>query len=449
MDRSATPRDWGPVTRFLFLGFRFWVFASIRIDSWSDSRASSYSTPSRSWTSTLSCNRLSPGSDSYPHLSLLIVSDLSRFESYLLGKLQITVHRMVHDRSNHLIVLIFLIFTPLKHAFHQHSLAVSSRVMKLERKNPSEARYVFEIDSTPTRRNSDQKSTRNFYSESDNRNSPKFRTKSKNSLTTEEKKKQVEKVLSACRSQGKIAVTITEVNHAITTAGRLYRPDDAIEIFRSINKLGFKADLMTYNNIIWCVGNAGRFDISKQFFSELVARPDLKPNVYTYGALMHACAKIKGYKQALLYLGGSRIFYLLCNKMSSYLIWVCDKHLLWSSSEHNKKCYSSTSFKNATPLSCSTSHTIFCIFRATLPNYHTKLSHHSSPRIKLSNSNSSQIPLQYSPLLPLILQSCIKYLISYSPALQLMLLCSTLYNTSHSLPLTVWLTDWYTDLLTA
>ena len=336
MDRSATPRDWGPVTRFLFLGFRFWVFASIRIDSWSDSRASSYSTPSRSRTPTLSCNRLSPWPDSYPHLSLLIVSDLSRFDSYLLGKLLITVHRMMHDRSNHLIVLIFLIFTPLKHAFHQHSLTVSSRVMKLERKNPSEARYVFEIDSTPTRRNSDQKSTRNFYSESDNRNSPKFRTKSKNSLTTEEKRKQVEKVLSACRSQGKIAVTITEVNHAITTAGRLYRPDDAIEIFRSINKLGFKADLMTYNNIIWCVGNAGRFDISKQFFSELVARPDLKPNVYTYGSLMHACAKIKGYKQALLYLGGSRILYLLCNKMSSYLIRVCDEHLSWSSSEHKK-----------------------------------------------------------------------------------------------------------------
>jgi Pentatricopeptide repeat domain len=235
---------------------------------------------------------------------------------------------MVHDRSNHLIVLVFLIFTPLKLAFHQHSPAVSSRITKIDRKNPSETRYIFEITSTPTRHNSDQKSTRNFYSENDNRNSPKFRTKSKNSLTTEEKRKQVDKVLSACRSEGKIAVTITEVNHAITTAGRLYRPDDAIEIFRSINKLGFRADLMTYNNIIWCVGNAGRFDISKSFFHELVARPDLKPNVYTYGALMHACAKIKGYKQALLYLGRSPALNLLCDKWSTCIICVSDEQLL-------------------------------------------------------------------------------------------------------------------------
>ena len=207
---------------------------------------------------------------------------------------------MIYDRKTCLILLIVLISAPLERAFRGQSLVPT----EVRSKGPKELnnRHHFEISSTPTRYN-DQKSTRNFYNEKENRNSPKYRTKSKNTSTTDEKRRQVEKVLNACRSEGKLTVTITEVNHAITTAGRLYRPDDAVEIFRSIGKLGFKADLMTYNNVIWCVGNAGRFDISKQFFAELLTRPDLKPNVYTYGSLMHACAKIKGYKQALLYLG--------------------------------------------------------------------------------------------------------------------------------------------------
>ena len=210
---------------------------------------------------------------------------------------------MMHDRKTCLVLLIFLICSPLNEAFHGQSSRSNGIEVRSRRREEAAPRQQSELSSTPTRYNSDQKSTRNFYNEKENRNSPKFRTKSKNTLTTDEKRRQVEKVLNACRSEGKIAVTITEVNHAITTAGRLYRPDDAVEIFRSIGKLGFQADLMTYNNIIWCVGNAGRFDVSKQFFAELLTRSDLKPNVYTYGSLMHACAKIKGYKQALLYLG--------------------------------------------------------------------------------------------------------------------------------------------------
>ena len=60
---------------------------------------------------------------------------------------------------------------------------------------------------------------------------------------------------------------------------------------------------MTYGNIMCFIGNTGRYKTSKQLFQELLTRSDLKPNVYTYCCLMHACAKIKGYKQALLYLG--------------------------------------------------------------------------------------------------------------------------------------------------
>jgi hypothetical protein len=215
---------------------------------------------------------------------------------------------MIYNRKTCLILLIVLISAPLERAFRGQPLRPTEGSIKAPKDH--DYRLQFKISSTPTRYN-DQKSTRNFYNEKENRNSPKFRTKSKNTSTTDEKRRQVEKVLNACRSEGKITVTITEVNHAITTAGRLYRPDDAVEIFRSIGKLGFKADLMTYNNVIWCVGNAGRFDISKQFFAELLTRSDLKPNVYTYGSLMHACAKIKGYKQALLYLGTFACYFVI------------------------------------------------------------------------------------------------------------------------------------------
>ena len=209
---------------------------------------------------------------------------------------------MKGDRHSCLVLLVLLLNIPLEHAFHTQSIQ-KRQVKGLIDIEEAFNRYQFELQSTPTRSNNDHKSTRNFYNEKENRNSPKFRSKYKNTSTTEEKRRQVEKVLNACRSEGKSTVSLTEVNHAITTAGRLYRPDDAVEIFRSIGKLGFLADLMTYNNVIWCVGNAGRYETSKQFFQELLTRSDLKPNVYTYGSLMHACAKIKGYKQALLYLG--------------------------------------------------------------------------------------------------------------------------------------------------
>ncbi len=120
----------------------------------------------------------------------------------------------------------------------------------------------------------------------------------------EDMKRQVDRVLGACtgQSQGGSQPGITEVNHAIVTAGRLRRVDDAIKIFRSMPSMGLTADLMSYNNAIWCAGNSGRLDLSKSIFNELMATKNLKPNVYTYGSLMHACAKSKNHQLALKYL---------------------------------------------------------------------------------------------------------------------------------------------------
>jgi len=139
---------------------------------------------------------------------------------------------------------------------------------------------------------------RNF---NDNRNVP-----SKNRFSKGDKSeviKQVDKVLAACKGHSSIKLNgITEVNHAIVSAGRLGRTEDAIEIFRSLKGLGFSPDLMSFNNVIWCAGHSGKLELSKKLFKEMLATTKLKPNVYTYGSLIHACAKAKNYKQALLYL---------------------------------------------------------------------------------------------------------------------------------------------------
>lgn len=97
------------------------------------------------------------------------------------------------------------------------------------------------------------------------------------------------------------------MNLAITTAGRLERIDDALEIFKSIRTMLFKPDLMSYNNIIWAVGHSGNVALAAKLFNELMSESsrDLtlkKPNVYTYGALMHGFARTKDYKNALYYL---------------------------------------------------------------------------------------------------------------------------------------------------
>lgn len=113
--------------------------------------------------------------------------------------------------------------------------------------------------------------------------------------------KQVDRVLRACDGDGRIN-GITEINHAIVTAGRLRRIDDAMKIFRSLPTLGFTPDLMSYNNAIWCAGNGARLDVAKQIYNELLENKRQKPNVYTYGSLMHACAKAKNHQLALKYL---------------------------------------------------------------------------------------------------------------------------------------------------
>ena len=102
------------------------------------------------------------------------------------------------------------------------------------------------------------------------------------------------------------------------------RVEDALEIFSAVE--GFKPkskrkpgekentggfpfgpDLMTFNNIIWSAGNAGKFELATSLFTQLIngdshGERSLKPNVYTYGSLMHGCVKAKAYKQALEYL---------------------------------------------------------------------------------------------------------------------------------------------------
>ena len=167
--------------------------------------------------------------------------------------------------------------------------------------------------------------------------------KSRSYSSMQDKHRQVDRVLKVCRGQGDVSgglsksqkiappvrqegtVSLTEVNHAIIIAGRLGRVDDALEIFNavdgfkpkhkrkpgdSVTKNGgfeFGPDLMTFNNIIWSAGNAGKFELAKSLFTQLLNNDDLrekrlKPNVYTYGSLMHGCVKAKAYKQALEYL---------------------------------------------------------------------------------------------------------------------------------------------------
>ena len=72
-----------------------------------------------------------------------------------------------------------------------------------------------------------------------------------------------------------------------------------MELFNAIPKLGFNPDLMSYNNIIWSVGHLGRVDQAKKLFASIPKATSLKPNIYTFGALMHAFARSKDYKQAL------------------------------------------------------------------------------------------------------------------------------------------------------
>lgn len=128
--------------------------------------------------------------------------------------------------------------------------------------------------------------------------------------TLQDRERQVRRVLEACRQNQKrervssSVVSITEANYAIVTAGRLGRLDDAMTIFKSLDDahLGYGPDLMSYNNIIWVLGNSGQLDAAKRVFSKLTTSTNLKPNVYTYGSLLHGCAKAKAYKQALMLL---------------------------------------------------------------------------------------------------------------------------------------------------
>jgi pentatricopeptide repeat protein len=89
------------------------------------------------------------------------------------------------------------------------------------------------------------------------------------------------------------------MHRSITSAGRSGRLEDALELFNSMPNLGFKRDLKAYNNLIWAAGNCGREDLSLEFYRDLIDKAHFKPNIYTYGALMHAFAKSKNHQKAM------------------------------------------------------------------------------------------------------------------------------------------------------
>ncbi len=92
--------------------------------------------------------------------------------------------------------------------------------------------------------------------------------------------------------------------------------------------MGYAPDLMSYNNIIWCCGNARRVEIAKKYFAKLVNNSNLRPNVYSYGALMHAYAKAKRAAQALSLLDEMKLKDILPN------------HVVFTSGNHPTSCRS-------------------------------------------------------------------------------------------------------------
>jgi leucine-rich PPR motif-containing protein len=99
-----------------------------------------------------------------------------------------------------------------------------------------------------------------------------------------------------------ITVWYTQMNQAITTAGRCHRPDDALMIFHTITKMGMQPDLTSYNCVIWCMGHAHHIDRAREIFDALCKHHQLRPNSYTYGALFYGFAKAKLYLESLRYL---------------------------------------------------------------------------------------------------------------------------------------------------
>lgn len=54
--------------------------------------------------------------------------------------------------------------------------------------------------------------------------------------------------------------------------------------------------------MIWAAGNVGDIGLASSLYSDLKRKSNLRPNVYTFGSLMHGCAKIKDYARALAFL---------------------------------------------------------------------------------------------------------------------------------------------------
>lgn len=66
-----------------------------------------------------------------------------------------------------------------------------------------------------------------------------------------------------------------------------------MKIFKNIPKFGYQHDLVSFNNIIWSLGNAGKKEECESLFQTLLQNSTrLHPNVYTFGALAHAYSRI-------------------------------------------------------------------------------------------------------------------------------------------------------------
>eukprot|EP01031_Cornospumella_fuschlensis_P033645 gene33645-40700_t len=116
-----------------------------------------------------------------------------------------------------------------------------------------------------------------------------------------DKAKEVDRLLGILRQGNNTAtlnevfklykLSLSQVNHAIMTAGKVGRLNSSIEIFSHLSNLGYLPDLMSYNSLIYACSHNRRIDLAEEYFKLL--QNHKQPNVYSYAALMHGYARAK------------------------------------------------------------------------------------------------------------------------------------------------------------
>lgn len=126
--------------------------------------------------------------------------------------------------------------------------------------------------------------------------------------------KLLDRILKACRIIPKTKKTLNEVvqvslfslsemNQAISVAGKEGRLKDAIAVFENIPTMGYQPDIKSFNNMIWAAGHCGQDDVAYRYYQDLLhSEQRFIPNVFTYSALMHAYARAKNAEKALQFL---------------------------------------------------------------------------------------------------------------------------------------------------